>query len=281
LFGGHYLYLFKSEQLTGRFNEHLRDAIFIFADEAFFAGDRKNEGSLKSIITEPVLTIEAKHGAVVTAPNYAHLMMATNNDWAIPATDDERRFAVFDVSDAVVRDFTYFNALNAQMAAGGLAAMLHALLRHNISNFNIRDVPQTDGLRDQKLLSLKGVPAWIYDCLQNAKILGVEGSGWDNTGISFSGRYAHESFAANAKLYRCERDIPTQSWWSREIRKILDLCDQRVDGNRQMVLGSLDGCRLQFEKHIGHEIDWDPAPEPVPVEASVLIPSVQNTPKRA
>ena len=137
LFGGHYLYLSKSEQLTGRFNAHLRDSIFIFADEAFFAGDRKHEGSLKSIITEPVITIESKFGAVVASPNYGHLLMATNNDWAIPASSDERRYAVLNVSSERLQDLPYFRAIKEEREAGGLGAMLHDLLNHDISGFGL------------------------------------------------------------------------------------------------------------------------------------------------
>jgi len=43
-----------------RFNAHLRDCIVLFADEAFFAGDKQNEGVLKVLITEPYLAIEGK-----------------------------------------------------------------------------------------------------------------------------------------------------------------------------------------------------------------------------
>ena len=38
---------------SGRTGRHLRDVVFLFADEAFFAGDRAHVGVVKSIITEP------------------------------------------------------------------------------------------------------------------------------------------------------------------------------------------------------------------------------------
>jgi hypothetical protein len=257
LFGGHFLYLSNSEQLTGRFNAHLRDAIFIFADEAFFAGDRKHEGSLKSIITEPVITIEAKFGAIVAAPNYGHLFMATNNDWAIPASSDERRYAVFNVSSKRQQDLPYFKAIKEEMGGGGLAAMLHDLLIHDISNFNVRDVPQTEGLRDQKLLSLRGVDAWVYDCLQNGKITGT-GSAWDKSGALVSKQLAYENFVKNARLYKCERDIPNKSWWSRRAREIMPgTRSRKEDKTEKIVFQPLDKCRKRFEKHLGHKIDWD------------------------
>ena len=41
----------------GNFNAHLRDAIVVFADEAFLVDDKEAEGVLKAMITEPELTL--------------------------------------------------------------------------------------------------------------------------------------------------------------------------------------------------------------------------------
>jgi hypothetical protein len=55
--GQHGLAISNPKHLTGNFNAHLRDCIFLFADECFIAGDRTHVRVLKSIITEPYLTI--------------------------------------------------------------------------------------------------------------------------------------------------------------------------------------------------------------------------------
>lgn len=41
IFGVHFLHLYNSNQLVRRFNQQLKDCILCFADEAFFAGDKK------------------------------------------------------------------------------------------------------------------------------------------------------------------------------------------------------------------------------------------------
>ena len=46
-------------------------------------------------------------------------------------------------------------AIIKQLENGGYQGMLHELLHRDISNFNVRRVPQTEGLQDQKKLSLK------------------------------------------------------------------------------------------------------------------------------
>ncbi len=71
--------------MTGRFNAHMRDCIFFFADEAFWAGDKQGEGQLKRIITEDTLVVEAKGRDPVTVRNMLHILISSNEDWAVPS----------------------------------------------------------------------------------------------------------------------------------------------------------------------------------------------------
>ncbi len=57
--------------------------IFMFADEAVFAGDRQGLGQLKRLITEPTIEIEPKGLPKRTVTNYLHILMASNEDWVI------------------------------------------------------------------------------------------------------------------------------------------------------------------------------------------------------
>ena len=86
--GQHGLAISNAKHLVGNFNSHLRDVIFLFADEAFFAGDKQHVGALKSLITEPYLTVEAKYSNAVQVPNFLHVLMASNEEWVIPAAAD-------------------------------------------------------------------------------------------------------------------------------------------------------------------------------------------------
>src|SRR5262249_10144853 len=78
LFSQHGMYINKSKHLVGAFNAHLRDCSLLFADEAFFAGDKAAEGTLKSLITEELLTIEPKGQNVILSRNHLHIVMASN-----------------------------------------------------------------------------------------------------------------------------------------------------------------------------------------------------------
>ena len=183
LFGRHYMQISNSGHLVGNFNSHLRDLVVLFADEAFFAGDKKHESILKTLVTEEQMAIEAKGIDVEMAPNCIHLIMASNDLHVIPAGGDERRFFVVDVGDAKKQNTDYFRAITEQMERkidkdgnestdkkdenSGYKALLNYLRTMDIEDFEVRHVPNTEALREQKLLSLSVVEEWWYQKLLN------------------------------------------------------------------------------------------------------------------
>lgn len=171
LFGRHFLQVSNSSHLVGNFNAHLRDTVVLFADEAFYAQDRKHASVLKTLITEDTIPIEAKGVDVETAPNYVHLIMASNDTHVVPAGADERRFLVLDVGTGNQQDIKYFQNLANIMDNGGRAALLHYLMSYDISKFEVRKVPNTDALQEQKLLSLSVEEEWWYQRLQEGRVV--------------------------------------------------------------------------------------------------------------
>jgi len=178
LWGRHFLQVSNPKHLVGNFNYHLRDCVVLFGDEAFYAGDKSHESILKTLITEELIAIEAKGVDVEAHPNYTHLILASNARWVVPAKEKERRFLVLDVGSEHVQDHGYFRAIQAQLDSGGREALLHMLLSWDISNFNVRAVPQTDALQEQKIHSLDSEEEWWYNKLQHGQVL--DGIDWDS-----------------------------------------------------------------------------------------------------
>lgn len=261
LFGQHGLYVTNEKHLTGNFNAHLRDAVVVFADEAFFAGSKQHESVLKGLITDPLITIEAKYQNAVTARNVVHLLMASNEGWVVPAGIDERRFCVLDVSSAHKQDLQYFRALNQEIEHGGLAAMLYDLLEYALSGFDVRKVPTTSALMDQKIRSLRGPEAWLHNCLQSGEVAGQE---WGARGLTIEKQLAYENYKQASKDSG-EYAPQNVAQWAKSIRGVLEpYCSEqrpRIDGlrRRELVLGALEDCRAAFEKHLGGNIDWEEA----------------------
>lgn len=175
MFGQHGLHICGGRLLTGRFNLHLRDCCLLFADEVEWRGDREAEAALKVMITEPSLQIEGKGTNSFASPNHLHIVMASNEDWVVPASIDERRFAAFHVSDGMQGNDRYFSELVEQMEGGGLAAMLHDLLARDLKGWHPRrDIPQTGELMAQKLASLSGAAAIVHELLMRGETPPVE-----------------------------------------------------------------------------------------------------------
>ena len=177
LFGTHALQVAAARHLTGNFNSHLQGVLLLNADEAFWAGDKGAEGTLKSLITEPSLNIERKGFDVQRVPNRVRLIMFSNEDWVIPAGPDERRFFVLDVADTHRQDHAYFAAIADQMERqGGREALLYDLQHLDISNLNLRQVPATEALLAQKFLSLTPIARFWLGRLRAGEP--VEGRPW-------------------------------------------------------------------------------------------------------
>jgi len=166
LFGHHATTVTQASHLTGNFNGHLKDCAFLFVDEGMWAGDKAGENVLKALITEPVIQMEKKFQDPTPIKNRLHIMIASNSEWVVPAGAHERRYFVLHVSDAKMQDKLYFAALERQMyERGGLAAMLHDLLRRDLSTFDIRSVPRTAALDQQVISSLSPMETWWLDHL--------------------------------------------------------------------------------------------------------------------
>jgi Mesyanzhinovviridae DNA primase len=162
LFGAHCRHISQPKHLTGHFNSHLLHCSVLHADEAFFAGDRSHEGVLKALITEPTILIEPKGIDPFAIPNCLHIIMSSNADWVIPASAEARRYAVFDVDPAHLQDRAYFAAIVEGMEKkGGREALLYLLQHRNLSGFDVRAIPQTQALADQKAHSRRGVDRLI------------------------------------------------------------------------------------------------------------------------
>jgi hypothetical protein len=106
--------------------------------------------------------------------------MASNEDWVVPASLDERRFAVFNVSNSRQGDRAYFDALHRELyETGGAEAFVHDMLAMPLGDWHPRfDVPQTEGLKDQQVASAAPEVHWLWSLLEDGELPGfVVGAG--------------------------------------------------------------------------------------------------------
>jgi len=261
IFRPHYRHLTRTEQLSGKFNHHLKDAIFVFADEAIFAGDRQHHSSLKAMITERTNMIEPKGFDSFEVASFINLGMATNESWCIPADSDSRRFCVLDVANDRQGDHHYFQKISKQMKAGGSAAMLHDLLKVDLSNINLQNFPKTALLLDQKVRGFNWVKKYWFHCLHAGELFigedaTLKGENWATQPTKSEFHEGYRIFVTNHR--HAHPSVPEVFF--RELREIAEFTVRRLrsDDRRQRVsFPSLDQCRAMFEAHLGQSIEWD------------------------
>lgn len=257
LFGSHFLEVNSSNQLTGRFNAHFHNTIFLFADEAAWPGDRAGAGSLRRMVTQDTLAIEKKGVDILTVKNHIHLMLASNSNWVVPAGIDERRFACFDLSIKHRNDAAWFKAMHKQLFEdGGLAAMLYDLLEYK-SEVDLRKIPKTRALGDQKVESFDYIHTWWHDKLCTGNLL--EG-GWPKK-VQYAA--LHEDYCiATDKHFRSQRSRKhTQTEMGRFLFKYAPGDKQRtMEGGIRNIfreMPNLAECRAIWTMEIGYDFQED------------------------
>jgi len=250
IFGQHALHLSSPEHLTGRFNAHLRQCTFLFADEAYGPKDKSAEGTLKRLITEDTLTIEQKGRDPIEVPNLLHVMMASNNEWVVPAGAHERRFMVQKVSEAHRQDPAWLKPLYKQMREGGYEAMLFDLLARKLGDWHPRDIVSTEALTGQQEESLSALDEWWLELLQTGVLAGAD---------------ENDPRRAISNKYEIEQDLGTDGYGGRRTRMVWreGLYDQarrispRLKGRSDTALGRYlkdRGCKNTW---IDHQRGWE------------------------
>ena len=200
LLGVHHTAVATSERVTGRFNAHLERCLLLQAEEAFWAADKAAEGALKDLITSSRQYVERKGVDAIEVANHLRLLVTSNATWVVPAGLDERRFAVLDVGEERAQDKVYFGQMMAQMNAGGFEALLYHLLHLDISDVDLRTIPKTAALSEQKLATLSPELKWFVDIL----VEGVLPGDTDGTGVVRRAEL-HADYVRNAQKLGARR----------------------------------------------------------------------------
>lgn len=172
LLGIHFLVADDERYLLSNFNAHLESNLFFVLDEASWAGDKRAEGRLKGLITGAEHVIERKGMEPYRVDNLTRVAILGNDNWLVPATVDERRFAVFDVGPGRKQDRKFFEDMRVGMERGGYAHLLRYLMDFDLTGIDLNRAPATAGLTNQKHQSLEPWYEWWLDCLSQDELVG-------------------------------------------------------------------------------------------------------------
>ncbi|MBP6130890.1 DUF5906 domain-containing protein [Thauera sp.] len=264
LFGRAFFKASRMEHLVQKHNKHLAGRLVVFSNEAVWGGNKSDEGALKDLITEREQQVEPKGLDAFQIKDYSRHILATNESWAVPAGMDARRWFVLDVSDSRMRDYPYFEAIKRELQEGGKAALLHYLMNLDLTGFNVRDAPLTEGLLDQKQRSLSSVGQWWFHVLMDGF---PEFTLFDDEGLTD----ADGGVVGRDALFQDYRDFATKTGHGKylstpnlfgvELRKMLPALEDfrpRVGGRRVWCyrVPSLRDCRSAFDNFMRQPLPW-------------------------
>lgn len=249
--------------MTGQFNAHMACCLLLQADEGFWAGDKTALGRIKGLITSETQMIESKGIDAIKMKNFVNLLTTSNEGWVVPAGKEERRFFVLDVHPRCASNHDYFQEMDAELAAGGREKLLYDLLHFDLSSVQLRQIPQTEALLEQKIRSLESMDSWWLSRLQDGTVTGGHVD-WDAT-VFCDALYADFlRFCDESNRRKIEK--PT---FGINLLKLVPglkkvrLPETEIEGKRKRPWGyclpSLSDCRQGFENSMGQPISW-PAP---------------------
>ncbi len=161
----HFRQVNSTDQLTGRFNGHMKGVILLHANEASWGGNKSERGKLKAMVTDATLPVEMKGHDIIDVDNYLRLIVSSNEEWPVPIDMDDRRFLVLDVSATYQQNQVFFAELHQQMDNGGRAALMHDLMAVDLTRFAPRNKPASPFGADMKIRSADSPTRWLYDVL--------------------------------------------------------------------------------------------------------------------
>lgn len=244
------------EHVVARFGGHIKGKLLICADEGSFASE-KSAGKLKNMITADLVTLEEKYQRPIAVINHMRLIITGNDLQIITASRDERRYCVLDVLPTHKDDTEYWKRMHEWRDNGGAEALHHYLLHYPLKDVDLRTVPKTKALTDQKIASMDDVERWLLAVLNRGYIR--QGPPWGSPVAVSTIRASFAEFqgvkemsALDARIGRKLSEVFPQFKKSRN----------RTAGGQEYryTFPPLAECRQMFQEYIGGEIDW-PAPQ--------------------
>lgn len=261
LIAGNYVSVANRRFLLSNFNSHLENCLLIKFEEAFWSGEKGTDGTLKDLITGQTHLIERKGVEAYKLKNLTRVCILGNEDWIIPASDDERRYAVFEVGEARREDEQFFDDMRVGLEKGGYSHLLRYLLDFDLTGLSFNKAPKTKALLEQKLETLDPFHQWWYDSLCDGSIYRDDfDGGWPEF-------VRKDRFRESFFDYMRGRQIRTRFPNERTIGKLFFRCLPRAMSKKKRegegcisgyTVPSLADCRDAWDKFIGHKSDWPP-----------------------
>ncbi len=152
----------KMGDIFERFSTARGGRIFLNIDEVDGKTGYTHNETLKNAITAETIRCETKGVQESIQTNLNNFFITTNNAKSIPIQGEARRYVVLEIGDEKMGDYAWFdNILSWSKNDDNIASLFKFLLEVDLTNVNLRDIPQTEALIESKILSLPSIVNWL------------------------------------------------------------------------------------------------------------------------
>ena len=180
----YYAYVQSLEDLTNKFSSLRCMKSFIVVDEIdTWSGDTKTANKLKSMLTQTKTKLENKNKDPINIDDFANFAFISNfeNFLRVEGKND-RRYLIQEADSCKTGNKKYFNKLNIDLGSNPLNRKLtkqekihstkvaktffHYLMNRDLTDFDTRDIPQTEILKDMKQECSPVIVSYVWKVLQ-------------------------------------------------------------------------------------------------------------------
>lgn len=240
--------------VLGNFNSLCKNKLILFMDELMWSGNHEAGNKLKKLITEPTISISQKYTPTQVFDNNLNLIIASNEEWVVPAGLKARRFCCLETSEELCGKRTQEkqNIIN-ELASVKPEHFGYFLFNYDISDFNIEDVPITGLLKEQKAFSASPLIKFVHDLLYDGHVYHQKLD--DVRGVLKSDIY---DYYQKSRYFNKHK---TKSMFWKEVKKYIKFNEFRTrhQGSQLLMirLSNLNNSRTYFEDVTGLDGGWD------------------------
>lgn len=237
-----------ADEVLGNFNSSMEGILMLFLDEMVWGGDKDKAGTLKKLVSEAKGSLKVKFLSNRKISQLFNLIIASNEAWVVPAGKTSTRWVILQLDDelALMKDEKQKQKILAEIGGVDRFALAKFFHTRDISNFNPTDIPKTEALREQKILSLPKLESWWYTQIFNDNL---------DFGKPVSKTKMYDSYIEDSK----DRHMSSPMFYKNLFRVSGELPTKRtcVNGKRErcVILPSLGDAR-QTWRDINCDQDW-------------------------
>ncbi|KAA6365242.1 MAG: hypothetical protein EZS28_039231 [Streblomastix strix] len=138
------------DDFVGKFNAAIENKTLAIANEMKNFGESRmsNMDALKSIITEYSFVVNEKYIPKHEVQNVVNIILVTNNIFPIKIENNDRRYVVCKCNSVRRGDLAYFTTLCNSFVEEFYNNLFLFFMTRDISQFNPRNIPMTQAMKD-------------------------------------------------------------------------------------------------------------------------------------